>query len=103
MSVSDTVAVQLEAELTGTEDGEQATEVPEVRLVTVKLASPWLPEWSTSPEYVPVRVCGPSDPGLARKDTEHESVLDSGSVQLVGENVPSPPEKATLPEGRDEV
>jgi hypothetical protein len=55
-SVSETVAVQVEAEFTGTEDGEQVTEVPEVRFVTVTLASPWLPEWSTSPAYVPVRV-----------------------------------------------
>ena len=55
-SVSATVAVQVEGELTGTEDGAQTTVVPEVRLVTVRLASPWLPEWSTSPEYVPVSV-----------------------------------------------
>jgi hypothetical protein len=56
VSVSETVAVQVDGELTGTEDGAQLSEVPEVRLVTVRLASSWLPGWSTSPEYVPVRV-----------------------------------------------
>ena len=48
-SLSETVAVQVEAEFTGTEDGEQTTEVEVVRLVTVRLKSPWLPLWSVSP------------------------------------------------------
>ena len=37
---------------------------------------------------------------MGRKDTEHESGPESASVQLVGENDPSPPEKNTVPEGR---
>jgi hypothetical protein len=40
---------------------------------------------------------------LGRKDTEHESLPASGNVQLVAENVPSPPEKDTFPEGRTAV
>src|SRR5438309_10868557 len=48
-SVSATVAVQVEAELTGTEDGEQTTAVPEVRLVPVTVSVPADPLWSVSP------------------------------------------------------
>ena len=47
--VSATVAVQDVESPTGTEDGEQTTEVEVVRLVTVRLKSPWLPLWSVSP------------------------------------------------------
>src|SRR5947208_1565466 len=47
---SATVAVQVEGELTGTEDGEQTTEVPEVRLVPVTVSEPADPVWSVSPE-----------------------------------------------------
>src|SRR5437762_1833755 len=49
-SVSATVAVQVEGELTGTEDGEQTTVVPEVRLVPVTVSEPADPVWSVSPE-----------------------------------------------------
>jgi hypothetical protein len=49
-SVSDTVAVQVEAEFTGTLEGEQVTEVPEVRLVAVTVSVPADPLWSVSPE-----------------------------------------------------
>src|SRR5438094_735649 len=49
-SVSDTVAVQVEGELTGTLEGEQTTEVPEVRLVPVTVSEPADPVWSVSPE-----------------------------------------------------
>ena len=48
-SVSETVAVQVEAEFTGTEDGEQTTVVPEVRLVAVTVSVPEEPLWSPSP------------------------------------------------------
>ena len=48
-SVSATVAVQVEGELTGTEDGEQTTVVPEVRLVAVTVSAPEEPLWSPSP------------------------------------------------------
>src|SRR5438132_7001827 len=48
-SVSETVAVQVEAEFTGTEDGEQTTVVPEVRLVAVTVSVPADPLWSPSP------------------------------------------------------
>jgi hypothetical protein len=41
-SVSETVAVQLEGEFTGTVDGEQLTTVPEVRLFTRMLVVPKL-------------------------------------------------------------
>src|SRR5438094_624542 len=49
-SVSATVAVQVEGELTGTLEGEQTTEVPEVRLVPVTVSEPADPVWSVSPE-----------------------------------------------------
>src|SRR5437870_5220849 len=48
-SVSETVAVQDVEAPTGTEAGAQTTVVPEVRLLTVRLKSPWLPLWSVSP------------------------------------------------------
>jgi hypothetical protein len=40
VSVSDTVAVQVEAEFTGTEEGEQLTTVPELRLAPVTVVVP---------------------------------------------------------------
>ena len=48
-SVSETVAVQVEAEFTGTLEGEQTTVVPEVRLVAVTVSAPADPLWSASP------------------------------------------------------
>src|SRR5438128_63580 len=50
LSLSDSVAVQVEAEFTGTEDGEQLTVVPEVRLVPVTVSVPEETVWSVSPE-----------------------------------------------------
>jgi hypothetical protein len=47
--VSDTVAVQVVAEFTGTVDGEQLTLVALVRLVAVTSKVPKLPVWSASP------------------------------------------------------
>jgi hypothetical protein len=46
--VSSTVAVHVLGALTGTEIGEQLTEVELVRLVAVRLALPLLPKWSVS-------------------------------------------------------
>jgi len=47
---SETVAVQVEAELTGTEDGEQATEVELERFWAVMEKVPLEPVWLESPE-----------------------------------------------------
>src|SRR5437588_501601 len=44
------VAVQVDAEITGTLEGEQATEVPEVRLVPVTVSVPAVLLWSVSHE-----------------------------------------------------
>jgi hypothetical protein len=49
-SVSVTVAVQVDGEFTGTEDGEQLTEVDVVRVATPSLKVPLEVEWSVSPE-----------------------------------------------------
>jgi hypothetical protein len=50
VSLSDTVAVQVVAEFTGTVDGEQLTLVALVRLVAVTVSVPLEVKWSVSPE-----------------------------------------------------
>src|SRR5438132_5757618 len=59
-SVSATVAVQVEGEFTGTEDGEQTTVVAEVRLVAVTVSVPEEPLWSASPPWAPVKWWDPA-------------------------------------------
>ncbi len=49
VSLSETVAVQVEAEFTGTLDGEQVTEVAEVRFWAVMEKVPLEPVWFVSP------------------------------------------------------
>ena len=51
---SATVAVQVEATLSRTLAGEQATVVVVVRIVDARVKVPLLPLWILSPPYVPV-------------------------------------------------
>src|SRR5438132_5760900 len=49
-SLSETVAVQVEGEFTGTEPGEHDSEVSVLRGVAVTVSAPEEPVWSVSPE-----------------------------------------------------
>src|SRR2546421_352688 len=49
-SLSETVAVQVEGEFTGTEPGEHDSEVSVLRWVAVTVSVPEEPVWSVSPE-----------------------------------------------------
>jgi hypothetical protein len=63
-SVSDTVAVQLVPESTGTLAGEQSTAVEVERFVAVTAPLPSLDACLSSPPYVPVTVWSPTLPGV---------------------------------------
>src|SRR5947207_1648754 len=97
---SATVAVQVEAEFTGTEDGEQVRLVEVVRLLAVRLQSPSFPPWRSS-QPVAVSRFAASDPAEGVKSTEQAFVPVAGRVQVPPEEkVPVPPEKVMVPPGR---